>query len=179
MAIKRKQYLIDRPIQITISLKFLIIPLLILVIFAGILLSFVLTNGDYIAQIAGNQDSLIEMFITTPTLMDSNNEIVVTGEKTFRENLGLLRAIKVNNYTLLYFAIGLTILQAIVLFVYGIYITHKVAGPIYVMRHYCKEIQNGNTPQFRKLRGGDLLVDFYNDFITTINTLQDKDVSKS
>ncbi|HPK45460.1 MAG TPA: hypothetical protein PLV62_10810, partial [Spirochaetota bacterium] len=105
MAIQRKQYLIDRPIQITISLKFLIIPLLILVIFAGILLSFVLTNGDYIAQIAGNQDSLIEMFITTPTLMDSNNEIVVTGEKTFRENLGLLRAIKVNNYTLLYFAI--------------------------------------------------------------------------
>ena len=179
MAIKRKQYLIDRPIQVTISLKIVIIPLLLLVIFSGIVLIFVLTNGNYIAKIVGNQDSLIEMFITTPTLMNSNNEIVVAGEKTFRENLGLLQAIKVNNYTLLYFAIGLTILQAIVLFVYGIYITHKVAGPIYVMRHYCKEIQNGNTPQFRKLRGGDLLVDFYNDFITTINTLQDKDVSKS
>lgn len=114
------------------------------------------------------------MFMTTPALMDKNNEIVMAGEKTFRENLSVLQSIKNNNLILLYCAIGITILQAVMLLIYGIYVTHKIAGPIYVMRQYCKDIQQGKSPQFRQLRKGDLLIDFYDDFVKAVTTLQPK-----
>lgn len=170
----RKHYLIDRSIQVTIASKILVIPLILLTCFSLILLFFVYQNSNYIAQITGNQESLIEMFMTTPALMDKDNQVVVAGEKTFRENLGILQSIKNNNLVLLYSAIGITIFQAVLLFVYGVYLTHKIAGPIYVMRHYCKEIQQGKVPQFRPLRKGDLLVDFYNDFIQAVRQLESK-----
>ncbi|MCX8124321.1 MAG: hypothetical protein N3F66_09170 [Spirochaetes bacterium] len=172
MSKQRKHYLIDRPIQVTIASKMLVIPLILLTCFSLLLLFFVYQNTNFIAKITGNQESLIEMFMTTPALMDKNNPVVMAGEKTFRENLGILQSIKNNNLILLYCAIGITILQAVLLFVYGVYLTHKIAGPIYVMRNYCKEIQQGKVPQFRQLRKGDLLIDFYNDFIQAIKTLQ-------
>ncbi|MGQ9842049.1 MAG: hypothetical protein ACUVRK_00655 [Spirochaetota bacterium] len=171
---QRKQYLVDNSLQLTVSFKFLIIPLLFLVCFSVLLLFFVITNSHYIEKIAANQDNLIEMFMTTPALIDNNNEIVMAGEKTFRENLGILQSIKNNNLILLYCAIGITILQAVLLFIYGVYLTHKIAGPIYVMRQYCKEIQQGKSPQFRQLRKGDLLIDFYDDFVKAVTTLQPK-----
>jgi nitrogen fixation/metabolism regulation signal transduction histidine kinase len=174
MSKQRKHYLIDRSIQVTIASKILVIPLILLTFFSLILLFFVYQNSNYITQISGNQENLIEMFMTTPALMDKNNEIVVTGEKTFRENLGILQSIKDNNLILLYCAIGITIFQAVLLFIYGVYLTHKIAGPIYVMRQYCKEIQQGKAPQFRQLRKGDLLIDFYGDFVKAITTLQSK-----
>jgi len=174
MSKQRKHYLIDRSIQVTIASKILVIPLVLLTCFSLILLFFVYQNSNYITQISGNQENLIEMFMTTPALMDKNNEIVVAGEKTFRENLGILQSIKNNNLILLYCAIGVTIFQAVLLFIYGVYLTHKIAGPIYVMRQYCKEIQQGKAPQFRQLRKGDLLIDFYGDFVKAITTLQSK-----
>lgn len=171
---QRKQYLVDNSLQLTVSFKFLIIPLVFLVCFSVLVLFFVIINSHYIEKIAANQDSLIEMFMTTPALMDKDNEIVMAGEKTFRENLGVLQSIKNNNMILLYCAIGITILQAVLLFIYGVYLTHRIAGPIYVMRQYCKEIQQGNSPQFRQLRKGDLLIDFYDDFVKAVTTLQPK-----
>jgi len=174
MSKQRKHYLIDRSIQVTIASKILVIPLILLTCFSLLLLFFVYQNSNYITQISGNQENLIEMFMTTPALMDKNNEIVVAGEKTFRENLGILQSIKNNNLILLYCAIGITIFQAVLLFIYGVYLTHKIAGPIYVMRQYCKEIQQGKAPQFRQLRKGDLLIDFYDDFVKAVATLQSK-----
>lgn len=171
---QRKQYLVDSSLQLTVSFKFLIIPLVFLVCFSVLLLFFIIINSHYIEKIAANQDSLIEMFMTTPALMDKNNEIVMAGEKTFRENLSVLQSIKNNNLILLYCAIGITILQAVMLLIYGIYVTHKIAGPIYVMRQYCKDIQQGKSPQFRQLRKGDLLIDFYDDFVKAVTTLQPK-----
>lgn len=174
MSKQRKHYLIDRSIQVTIASKILVIPLILLTCFSLILLYFVYQNSNYITKISGNQENLIEMFMTTPALMDKSNEIVVAGEKTFRENLRILQSIKSNNLILLYCAIGITIFQAVLLFIYGVYLTHKIAGPVYVMRQYCKEIQQGKTPQFRGLRKGDLLIDFYDDFVKAVTTLQSK-----
>lgn len=174
MAHIRKHYLINKSLQIAVAAKIILIPLILLIVLSLILLFFVYQNKNYITQISGNQDSLIEMFMTTPALMDKDNQIVVSGEKTFKENLGILQSIKNNNLFLLYCTIGVTILQAVLLFIYGVYLTHKIAGPIYVMQNYCREIQQGKTPQFRQLRKGDFLIDFYNDFKKAITTLQSK-----
>ncbi len=174
MSKQRKHYLIDRSIQVTIASKILVIPFILLTCFSLILLFFVYQNSVFITQISGNQEHLIEMFMSTPALMDKDNQVVVAGEKTFRENLGILQSIKNNNLILLYCAIGITIFQAVLLFIYGVFLTHKIAGPIYVMRQYCKEIQQGKVPKFRPLRKGDLLIDFYNDFIQAVTTLQSR-----
>lgn len=171
---QRKHYLIDRSIQVTIATKILVIPIILLTCFSLVLLFFVFQNSNYINQISANQENLIEMFMTTPALMDKENQIVVAGEKTFRENLGILQSIKNNNLILLYSAIGITIFQAVLLFVYGVYLTHRIAGPVYVMRQFCKDIQQGKMPQFRQLRKGDLLTDFYDDFVNAIKALQTK-----
>lgn len=48
-----------------------------------------------------------------------------------------------------------------VLFVVSVVITHHVAGPIFVMKRWVKQLGDGTLPRLRKLRKGDEFVDFF------------------
>jgi uncharacterized membrane protein YciS (DUF1049 family) len=51
-----------------------------------------------------------------------------------------------------------------VLFIYGIIVTHKVAGPLYKISLYLKGIRDGRLGPIYSLRKGDQLHDFYEVF---------------
>lgn len=63
--------------------------------------------------------------------------------------------------------LGITIL--------GIFVTHKVAGPIFVISRYLREIANGNLREVRALRKGDELLEFYETFQKMLASLRERE----
>lgn len=52
----------------------------------------------------------------------------------------------------------------VIIFIYNIVITHKVAGPMFKMGRYMDELRDGHYTDVWNLRKGDQLVDFYSRF---------------
>jgi nitrogen fixation/metabolism regulation signal transduction histidine kinase len=69
-----------------------------------------------------------------------------------------------NDRMLVLLLVGFGVLLSIVLTVYGIVITHKVAGPLFKVTLYLDKIRDGKLGQVYNLRKGDELVDFFEHF---------------
>ena len=54
----------------------------------------------------------------------------------------------------------------------GIYITHKVAGPVYKMTRLLKQVGEGNLHVDARLRKGDELRDFFETFTRMVGGLR-------
>ena len=76
------------------------------------------------------------------------------------------------NRMLLLVGFGATLCVAIALF--GILLTHKVAGPLRYFANILNNISTGNLGQLRKLRGGDFLEEFYESFRSAHQSLRDE-----
>jgi hypothetical protein len=66
------------------------------------------------------------------------------------------------------------------LFVYGIKMTHKVAGPLHKVALYCDKVSSGTFDTVYNLRKGDQLVEFYEHFKQAHGALrarQERDVA--
>jgi hypothetical protein len=64
----------------------------------------------------------------------------------------------------MYMLIGFVVVMAVFLFLWGILITHKVAGPIFIISRYLRELGEGKVPHTRPLRRGDELKGFFETF---------------
>lgn len=53
----------------------------------------------------------------------------------------------------------------------GIWMSHKISGPIYIISRYLNEIAEGRLSQVRPLRKGDELRDFFESFQTMVSSL--------
>ncbi len=67
---------------------------------------------------------------------------------------------------ILYVLIGTGFLLVIGLAVYGIKMTHKVAGPLFKVSLYLAKMQQGRLDKVWNLRKGDQLIEFYEHFKT-------------
>ena len=63
-------------------------------------------------------------------------------------------------------------LMVVLIGILGIYITHKVAGPIYKMKMLLTQVGEGKLTFYGKLRKGDELQDFFETFATMVETLK-------
>ncbi|MDY6969272.1 MAG: hypothetical protein SVR08_11570 [Spirochaetota bacterium] len=174
MKFKRKKYILDKYFQLRISFKAVIFPLIITLIIGAVLFYFAKINNNYTKEIVSNQEQMIELFLTTPALYNTNNPIISNGEKIFQNNIKMLMEIKRNSSIVLYFIIIMIVIQSVIIFVLFIYITHKISGPIYVMTQLLKELKQGGMPKFRPLRKKDELQDIYAELWETIEYLSPK-----
>ncbi len=62
----------------------------------------------------------------------------------------------------------------LVLTILTIFVTHRMAGPIFVMRRYLRELAGGGLPRVRELRKGDEFSALLDDFIMTIDALEER-----
>ncbi|HTN54147.1 MAG TPA: hypothetical protein VML50_17190 [Anaeromyxobacter sp.] len=67
---------------------------------------------------------------------------------------------------------GIAALLAAALGLLGIVITHRVAGPVFVMGHYLGILAQGRFPRMRTLRRGDELKALFDVFIEAVGTLK-------
>jgi len=83
------------------------------------------------------------------------------------------RVEQINNQTLFYL-FGFVALMALFLFTWGIFITHKVAGPLFVISKYLRDIADGKLPTTRSLRRGDELKAFFDTFAEMVTSLRQR-----
>jgi len=79
---------------------------------------------------------------------------------------GQIKALERGRLLILYVLIGTGLLLVMGLAVYGIKMTHKVAGPLFKVSLYLNKMQQGRFDKVWNLRKGDQLVEFYEHFKT-------------
>jgi hypothetical protein len=76
----------------------------------------------------------------------------------------LVQQFEHNDRMLIYLLIGFGVLLSAILTIYGIVLTHKVAGPLFKVTLYLDKIRDGKLGQVYNLRKGDELVEFFEHF---------------
>ncbi len=202
---KRKQYLIDKKFQLRQTyavLGFMIIIIAIIIGMIGINAAYnnkkmtnITTNNDEIIQKLDHtmmtQDNILEAVLTwvqNPAAKPQRKTIKEIAQKHYKElktmkgNIQTLQTnisdiqqtIKYNNILIIAIII-ISLAQGIIFYILMIRKTHKIAGPVYVMSNYMKEIIDGKYPTIRNLRAGDELQDLYTQFSQMVNTLKERD----
>ena len=69
--------------------------------------------------------------------------------------------------------VGFVAFLALCLFIWGILLTHRVAGPMYVFSRYLGELAGGKWPNVRPLRKRDEFKDVFNRLNELIASIQD------
>jgi hypothetical protein len=67
---------------------------------------------------------------------------------------------------------GIALLLAAALGLLGVVITHRVAGPVFVMGHYLQVLAQGRFPRMRTLRRSDELRTFFRVFIEAVEAMK-------
>jgi hypothetical protein len=86
------------------------------------------------------------------------------------------RALIARSDTLLLAAFaGIALLLAVALGLLGVVITHRVAGPVFVMGHYLSVLAQGRFPRMRTLRRSDELRSFFHVFIDAVESMKKRE----
>lgn len=83
--------------------------------------------------------------------------------------------IEASDRNLLVIFVGIAALMAGALGLVGILVTHRVAGPIFVMGHYMSVLASGRFPRMRTLRHRDELKGFFQNFIDAVTALKQRE----
>ena len=67
---------------------------------------------------------------------------------------------------------AIAMLLAAALGLLGVIVTHRVAGPVFVMGHYLRVLADGRFPRMRTLRRSDELKEFFRTFIEAVEALK-------
>jgi len=76
---------------------------------------------------------------------------------------------------LLLVLLGISALMAVALALLGIVMTHRVAGPIFVMGHYMTVLGQGRYPRMRTLRKADELRGFFQIFLSAVGAMKTRE----
>lgn len=82
------------------------------------------------------------------------------------------------NRQLIWALAGIGALSAAALGLLGFVMTHRVAGPIYVMSHLLNLLAQGRYPSKRGLRKSDELQDFYAQFTDTVRAMRERETER-
>ncbi len=93
--------------------------------------------------------------------MDSTDEMAQQLKAQFEKNDAVFEH---NDKVMRLALIGFGLLLVVVLGIYGIVMTHKVAGPLYKVSLHLDKIRDGKLGVVYNLRKGDELVDFFEHF---------------
>jgi nitrogen fixation/metabolism regulation signal transduction histidine kinase len=74
---------------------------------------------------------------------------------------------------------AMSLLMAAALGLFGVLITHRVAGPVYVMSHYVSVLARGRFPLMRPLRKRDELKGFFERFQDAIEALRQREADEA
>ncbi len=72
----------------------------------------------------------------------------------------------------LYAFAGIAVLVSASLGLLGLVVTHRVAGPLFVMGHYMSVLARGRFPRMRTLRRSDELRAFFRQFLDAVDALK-------
>ena len=99
-----------------------------------------------------------------------NTELLALSQPLLADTIQSREASKI------YWAVGIfVILEVVGLFAWGILITHRIAGPLFIIDRYLEAIRSGFYPDMRPLRSHDELQQFFNSFSSTVDGLRQRE----
>lgn len=90
-------------------------------------------------------------------------------------NAELQHQVMLGDQIFLLYIIALVVVMAVALTVWGLVVTNRISGPLYILGRYLDEIANGHYPDMRPLRRQDELHNFFASFEAAISTLRERD----
>lgn len=152
---RRKRYLINKHIQLSF-----------LCIFMAIILPISLVLGFMLYSV--HTDLNNTLFLITKTSTDSANKEAALSLKTLQEQIVRDR------HTSLFTLLVLILLYCLVIFVWGVYLTHRIAGPVYRITQGLRQAAEGNLKQRLILRKHDWLKETADAFNALMEYLEKK-----
>jgi hypothetical protein len=67
------------------------------------------------------------------------------------------------------------VLEIVALGFWGILVTHRIAGPVYIISRYLRVLKDGQYPDMRPLREGDEMRGFFDAFAGTVDALRNRE----
>ncbi|HWE30385.1 MAG TPA: HAMP domain-containing protein, partial [Polyangia bacterium] len=175
-----KNYLLDAPFQLKYTAYLVGVALVISVVLGVFLYSTsrkVVQESDQVAQESKKVSDVVKMSMKNDPIYGDNPELM----KSFNEsssdsdNKVQLQQDRVASQQrqMLWSVVGGLSLLVILIGLLGIYITHKIAGPVFKMKQLLKQVAQGklNFPR-RGLRKGDELQHFFDSFLKMADDLK-------
>ncbi len=179
---KRKQILINKKFQLRTVFAIIGIKIIVVSILVCIIGIYALYQSKKISNIVEIEDSIVQV-LSLPVApgddsaaADENmQKMTLKMAQNHDNNMKQLRRMIKINQALIWGIVGVIFIQGIILFFVLVRQTHRIAGPLYVMTVYMKNIINGTFPEhIRPLREKDLLKDFYQIFGEMVQSLKDR-----
>ncbi len=175
---QRKQYLIDKKLQLRTTFSVIgIVAIITAVIILAIGVN-IANNNEKIENILEIQDNIVH-FLTYKTMSSGEDKAYAKAIKDISMNhtgnMDTLKGMISYNRIMLIVIFLLVVIETIVLYVLLIRRTHRISGPIYVISNYMKEIIDGKYPDPRPLRDKDELKGFYKIFKQMVEVLKERD----
>lgn len=106
--------------------------------------------------------------------------------QSWRENTELLaisqaisNEIQTREGPKIFWAVGIfVVLEVVGLFAWGIIVTHRIAGPLFIIDRYLEAIRSGFYPDMRPLRSHDELQNFFASFSSTVDGLRSREIAE-
>jgi hypothetical protein len=100
----------------------------------------------------------------TPTLPTDYGDRIVAHHICEIRQAGSIAALEDGRKRIMWVLLGTGLLLMLGLALYGIKMTHRVAGPLFKVSLYFAKMRDGRLDKVYNLRKGDQLVDFYEHF---------------
>ena len=174
---KRKNYIIDKKFQFKATFTIIGFIFVIVALMTVIIGINALDTNKKIKNIVEIEDNIVQVLAFSEPQIEEESPKVMNLQmaQNHNTNMQTLRKMITKNQILIWTIIIIVFSQGIILFFLLIRQTHRIAGPLYVMRMYMKQVLNGQHPeQMRDLRKHDLLKDFYDMFRDMINHIKNK-----
>ena len=154
---KMSNYLLDKKLQ----LRYVLVVTILSAIIAGTL-GFMIYDQRRLAS------ESIESDLAALTQSDANNQ-------SFQENVA--SDLESEDKALVYKMIGAGLGLIVILSLYLIIMTHKVAGPLFKVSIYFERMAEGRLGNVTPLRRGDMLVDFFDNFKTMHEAVRAREIA--
>ena len=172
---KRKQYIIDKGIQLRTTFTAIGFTFLCVTFFIVLMGVYINQTNTRIKNVITTEDQIFQVLTTvTDTGSEEQTAMNVEMARQHQTNMKTVTDMVNLNIWIIWIIIAAVFLSGIVFFFILIIQTHRIAGPIYVMTYYMKEFLDGRKHEhLRPLRKHDQLKDFYQlfkEFMTKINS---------
>lgn len=187
---KRKTIVVDKTFQHKVTFSLVGIVIFIVALIIGIIGFNAVDNNTKIDKIVKKMEDIIisqehhiEALKNISKIKNANDVDIASGvlSKNLLENIELLdnnvmilNRIVRNTTLLIIVMIIVVLFQGILLYYFLIRQTNRIAGPIFVITQYMKDIISGEYPEIRPLRDNDEFKDMYDVFGQMVERLKIK-----
>jgi flagellar basal body-associated protein FliL len=169
---KRRKYLINPQFQIKWTFIITLVGVISAAVFATLFWLSINRQNALLEQAIESHNQLRDQSQDTLVLLMNMEDRTHTERQKYEKRFYELaskfdkskeakqEAIEKNKHSR-YYVIAFVLLMGMCLFVWGIFLTHRVAGPLYVIRNLAEKLEKDGYIQPRKLRKRDEFKDVY------------------